>query len=218
MKLLLVDDNTFYLSRLTTFLQSNGIEVLGTANDGLEALIKVEMLRPEIILMDIEMGGCGGIEATRLIKKDFPEIEIVMLSISDEDEHLFEAIRAGASGYLLKNMDGKDFLTELRRLVTGDTPLAPGFARRILQELAQSDRGAKTVVGEKGAPAKEPPTLTARQSEILNLLAQGQTYKEIGKALQIQQSTVKYHMNEILSKLHLANRAQLIAYAANFKK
>ena len=208
MRLLLVDDNPLYIEGLKDYLQDNGVEVVGTAGDGLEAVAKVEMLRPDMIVMDVQMAGCDGIEATRLIKRDFPEIEIVMLSVSEDDEHLFAAIRAGASGYLLKGMEAPLFLAELRRLAAGEAPLAPGMARRILREFAGRER--------EPAPetAAERPALSARQGEVLRMLAEGMIYKEIGATLGIREITVRYHVNEILGKLHLANRAQLLAHAA----
>lgn len=214
MKLLLVDDNFLYLEGLKSLLQDNGIEVTGTASNGLEALNKVEMLQPDMIVMDVQMDGCDGIEATRLIKQDFPEIEIVMLTVSEEDEHLFAAIRAGASGYLLKGMDSQQFMAELCRLADGEAVLAPGMAKRIMREFAVQ---GQDVGFEKQAvkPAMtEQPELSDRQAEVLNLLAQGMTYKEIGIALDIRESTVRYHVNEIISKLHLANRTQLLTHIA----
>ena len=213
MKVLLVDDNALYLEGMASFLLAEGIEVAGTAGDGLEALAKVEMLRPDVILMDVEMPGCNGIEATRIIKRDFPKTEIIMLTIYDEDEQLFAAIRAGASGYLLKSMEAGRFLTELRRLAAGETPLAPGLARRILQEFSQLKNALTPEAGS--TKLKAPlPVLTDRQDEILRHLAEGLTYREIGAKLKIQEVTVRYHVHEIMGKLHLANRAQLIAHAA----
>ena len=210
MRVLLVDDNSLYLEGLRCFLLENGIEVAGTASDGLDALNKVEMLRPDIILMDVEMSGCGGIDATSIIKRDYPWIEIVMLSVSEEDDHLFKAIRAGASGYLLKNMAAGLFLTKLQQLFQGDAPFAPEMARRILKEVAHPSKGLT-----QSAPDEEAESnLTERQLEVLRMLAQGQTYREIGLALEIREVTVRYHVNELIRKLHLANRSQLIAYAS----
>lgn len=209
MKILLVDDNILYLEGLKSFLQDNGVEVIGTAANGLEALNRVAMLQPEMIVMDIEMAGCDGIEATRLIKQDFPEIEIVMLTVSEDDEHLFAAIRAGASGYLLKGMDSQQFLAELWRLAAGEAVLARGMAKRILREFAEQGQSVRNK--EQVKPEKEQPELSARQAEVLKLLAQGMTYKEIGAVLTISERTVCYHVNEIISKLHLANRTQLLA-------
>lgn len=215
MKLLLVDDNILYLEGIKNFLEDNGVEVLGTAADGLEAVNKVEMLHPDMIVMDIEMAGCDGIEATRLIKQDFPEIEIVMLTVSEEDEHLFAAIRAGASGYLLKGMDTQQFLEELEKLAAGEAVMAPGMAKRILREFASQAQNTGSASECMNPFEPEQSELSPRQTEVLKMLAQGMTYKEIGDALTIREGTVRYHMYEILNKLHLANRTQLITYAAS---
>lgn len=210
MRVLLVDDNSLYLEGLRCLLQENGIEVAGTASDGLDALNKVEMLKPDVILMDVEMSGCGGIDATAIIKRDYPWIEIVMLSVSQEDEHLFNAIRAGASGYLLKSMDAGMFLAKLKLLFQGDAPFAPQMARRILREVTAPDQSLMRCSAEEDAES----VLTERQLEVLRMLAQGRTYREIGLALEIREITVRYHVNELMRKLHLANRSQLIAYAS----
>jgi two-component system NarL family response regulator len=212
MKLLLVDDNFLYIDGLKDFLEDNGIEVVGTACNGLDALNKAAMLQPDTIVMDVQMGGCDGIQATQRIKREFPDVEIIMLTVCEDDEHLFAAIRAGASGYLLKGMDAVQLLAKLQQLADGETPLAPGMARRILREFA-----GQPSIGTDGVYAKsaelEQPKLSARQAEVLKMLAQGMTYKEIGTALNIREITVRYHVNAILDKLHLANRTQLIAHA-----
>lgn len=211
MKILLVDDNFLYSNGLQCFLQDNDIEVVGTAVSGLEAINKAAMLGPDVILMDVKMAGCDGIETTRIIKQDFPHIEIVMLTVCEEDEHLFAALRAGASGYLLKGMDAGKLLADLRRLADGEPPLAPGMARRILQEFSDGQQPSQT----KKPDTKEPgPKLSSRQAEVIKLLAQGKTYKEIGAALNIRDVTVRYHVYEVLNKLHLSNRAQLIAHVS----
>lgn len=213
MKLLLVDDNQFYLPGLKNLLEKSGFEVLGMAGSGLEAVAKVEMLHPDMILMDVQMDGCDGIETTRLIKRDFPDITIVMLTVSEDDEHLFAAIRAGASGYLLKTMEMNRFPEELRRLAAGETPLSSGLAWRVLTEFAGRNQD-----GQPPQPiAEDQPELSSRQIEVLKLLTQGLTYREIGDVLSIRHITVRYHVNEILAKLHLANRAQLIVYASRLK-
>ena len=213
MKLLLVDDNQFYLPGLKNLLEQSGFEVLGMAGSGLEAVAKVEMLHPDMILMDVQMDGCDGIETTRLIKRDFPDITIVMLTVSEDDEHLFAAIRAGASGYLLKTMEMNRFPEELRRLAAGETPLSSGLAWRVLTEFA----GQKQDDQPPQPMAEDQPELSSRQIEVLKLLTQGLTYREIGEVLSIRHITVRYHVNEILAKLHLANRAQLIVYASRLK-
>lgn len=209
MKVLLVDDHPLFLEGLQNLLTARGIEVVGTAGDGLEALEKVRALRPDVILMDVQMPRCDGLAATRLIKAEFPEVKVVMLTVSEEDEDLFEAIKSGASGYLLKSLDAREFFELLSGLERGEAPLSPGLAGKILEEFARSAAGAGPA-SEAGKVAE----LTPRQMEILTLVAQGLTYKEVGEALCLSERTVKYHMGEILNRLHLENRAQVIAYAA----
>lgn len=209
MKVLLVDDHPLFLEGLQNLLTARGIEVVGTAGDGLEALEKARVLRPDVILMDVQMPRCDGLAATRLIKAEFPEVKVVMLTVSEEDEDLFEAIKSGASGYLLKSLDAREFFELLSGLERGEAPLSPGLAGKILEEFARSAAGAGPA-SEAGKVAE----LTPRQMEILTLVAQGLTYKEVGEALCLSERTVKYHMGEILNRLHLENRAQVIAYAA----
>ncbi len=212
MKVLLVDDHPLFLEGFQNLLATSGIEVVGTAGDGLEALDKARALRPDVILMDIQMPRCNGLAATRLIKAELPNVKIVMLTVSDEDKDLFEAIKSGASGYLLKSLDVKEFFEHLSGLAQGEAPLSRGLAGKILEEFShQADgAGAATQVEEEGSQTKG---LTPRQMEVLTLVAQGLTYKKVGAALCLSERTVKYHMREILKRLHLDNRAQVIAYA-----
>jgi two-component system NarL family response regulator len=207
MKVLLVDDHPLFLEGLQNLLATRGIEVVGTANDGLEALEKARALRPEVILMDIQMPRCDGLAATRLIKAEMPEVKIVMLTVSEEDEDLFEAIKSGASGYLLKSLDAGKFFDLLSGLRRGEAPLSPGLAAKILDEFARHPPAGSETCGRG-------QELTSRQMEVLTLVAQGMTYKEVGAALHLSERTIKYHMGEILNRLHLENRAQVIAYAA----
>ena len=210
MKVLLVDDHPLFLEGLQNLLATRGIEVVGTASDGLEALEKARALRPEVILMDIQMPRCDGLAATRLIKAEMPDVKIVMLTVSEEDEDLFEAIKSGASGYLLKSLDAGKFFELLSGLDRGEAPLSPGLAARILEEFARRPpAGSETCEGVQ--------ELTPRQMEVLTLVAQGMTYKEVGAALHLSERTIKYHMGEILDRLHLENRAQVIAYAARMR-
>ncbi|HOU14790.1 MAG TPA: response regulator transcription factor [Anaerolineae bacterium] len=207
MQVLLVDDHPLFVDGLRDLLTRRGITVVGVARDGLEALQQARVLRPEIILMDIQMPNCDGLAATRLIKAELPAIKIVMLTMLEDDENLFEAIKSGACGYLLKTLDTNDFMQLLEGLARGESPLAPGLASKILQELAHSPRaaasGADTLLAE----------LTSRQRQILELAAQEMTYKEIGATLGLAERTIKYHMGEIVQRLHLENRAQVVAYA-----
>ena len=211
MKVLLVDDHLLFLEALQNLLAARGIEVAGTARDGLDALAQARALRPDVILMDIGMPRCDGLAATRAIKAELPDVKIVMLTVSAEDEDLFEAIKSGASGYLLKSLDAGQFFELLSDLERGEVVLSNGMATRVLEEFARQAGRAEpaTEVGEEDTPG-----LTPRQREVLTLVARGLKYKEVAAALCLSESTIKYHMGEILERLHLRNRAQAIAYAA----
>lgn len=210
MRILLVDDHPLFMDGLKDLLTANDIEVTGTATNLRDAVRQVRATRPEVILMDVQMPGGDGIEATRLIKTEFPGIKIVMLTVSQDDKHLFEAIKAGASGYLLKGLPKEQFLTMLTGLSQGESPLSPGLAVKVLAEFArlQQERDLTSRVADKTA------LLSAQQVEILKLVAQGLTYKEIGHIIYLSEATVKYHMGEIMNRLHLENRSQVIAFAA----
>jgi DNA-binding NarL/FixJ family response regulator len=161
--------------------------------------------------MDIQMPRCDGLEATRLIKQELPEIQIVILTMSADDQHLFEAIKAGACGYLLKSLDAEQFFDLFAGLARGEAPMTRDLAAKILTEFAQQARRPPP----SPLPTTEPDSLTERQLEVLRLMAQGYTNQEIAAVLFITERTVKYHTREILQKLHLRNRAQVIAYAAH---
>lgn len=208
MKLLLVDDHSLFLQSLKVLLSTKGYEVVGTAGNGLEALKQARLLGPDLILMDIEMPECDGLAATRLIKAEMPQIKIVMLTVSTTDENLFEAIKSGASGYLLKSQSADRFLEMVAQVEHGGAALPPELAARLLEEFARQAQHVEE-------PVEEPPSdLTARQLEILTLVAQGLTYLQIGETLHLSEVTIRYHMSQILERLHLENRAQVIAYAA----
>jgi two-component system NarL family response regulator len=203
MKVLLADDNALFLEGLQNLLEDNGIVVLGTANDAREAVAQAIFLMPDVVLMDIEMPGESGIEATRTIKSRLPGMKIVMMTVSQDEAHLFEAIAAGASGYLLKSMPQMDFMEALEGMA--------GLAAKILAEFARREQQRKTRQ-RKSAP--QAPPLSERQMQILHMVAQGRPYKEIALDLGLAEATIKYHMGEIADLLHLENRAQAIAYAS----
>jgi len=208
LRLLLVDDHPLFLDGLRNLLTARGLAVVGLARDGLEAQEQARRLRPDVIVMDVHMPRCDGLEATRAIKAELPDTKIVMLTVSEDEEHLFEAIKSGASGYLLKSLDANKFCALLAELAQGETPLAPGLAARILAEFARRDTVPSSRRGTMGGV-----DLTPQQREILQRVAQGQTYKEIGAALHLTERTVKYHMGQILERLHVETRAQAIACA-----
>ncbi len=208
MRVLLADDHPLFLDGLKNLLSGRGVQVVATARDGLEALEKARRERPDVILMDIQMPRCDGLAATRLIKAELPEIKIVMLTMSGENEDLFEAIKSGASGYLLKTQDTEDFFAHLMELSRGEAPLSPGLAARVLDLF-----GGQGSAVEPGKAAPKDPPLTGRQREVLTLVAQGLTYKDVAAQLCLSERTIKYHMGEIIVRLHLENRAQAVEYA-----
>lgn len=205
---LLADDHPLFLESLKGLLTTEGYEVVGTARNGLEALNLARSRRPELILMDIDMPTCNGLTATRLVKAEMPEVKIVMLTVSASDEHLFEAVKSGAIGYLLKSQNVDDFLATLANVCNGGAALQPELAARVLEEFVRQAR--------QGEAAERPPReqLSERQTDVLMLVAQGMTYPQVGEVLRISEPTVRYHMAQIMDKLHLANRSQVIAYAA----
>jgi DNA-binding NarL/FixJ family response regulator len=209
LKILLVDDHPLFLEGIQNLLTARGLRVVGTAGDGLEALAKARALHPDLILMDVQMPRCDGLAATRMIKAEMPDVKIVMLSVSENDADLFEALKSGACGYLLKNLDARVFFDLLAQVMQGEAALAPGMTIKVLAEFARQ-AGGPAVASQESQPA---PTLSSRQMEILTLAARGLTYKEVGEALCLSERTVKYHVGELLRRLHLKNRAQLIAHA-----
>ncbi len=213
MKVLLVDDHPLFLDGLKTLLAIRGIEVVGTARDGLEAVEKARALHPEVILMDIQMPHLDGLAATRLIKAEQPHVKIGMLTMSDSDEDLFEAIKSGACGYLLKTEDTDKFFELLMGLTRGEVPLSPGLASRVLREFARQSSVGESLPNEE----EKKETLTPRQIEVLTLVAQGLTYKVVGAKLFLSERTIKYHMGEIIERLHLDNRQQVIEYGRRMK-
>lgn len=218
MRVLIADDYPLLIDGLISLLEAHGIEVAGTANDGLAAVTQALKLAPDLVLMDIRMPVMNGLEATRLIKAERPDMKIVILTTSAEDADLFEAIKSGACGYLLKVTSGSAFIEALRGLEHGVPPFSPGLAERLLREFARlSDEKAHTDEnGEKrGKGGAEKELLTERQKEVLKLVAAGLTYKEVGARLSLSEVTIRYHMSEIMEHLHLEHRSQVIAYAAN---
>jgi len=210
MKLLLVDDNCFFRDGLVNLLSAYNVKIAGTAGNGLEALQKMRSLNVDVILMDIYMPCCNGLEATKLIKKEFPKVKIVMLTVSEEDENLFTAIRNGACGYLLKNFQAEKLLKMLSDLEQGEPPLAPGMAMKIIREFAGHSEMGENVLTEKMEPIG---ILTKRQETILFLVATGNTYRQIAEKLYFSERTIKYEIKGILDKLQLHNRAEAVAYA-----
>jgi two-component system NarL family response regulator len=204
------------LEGLENLLEAHDIEVAGAATNGFEAVDLASELRPDVILMDIRMPGCNGLEATRLIKAKMPEARIVILTTSDEDDDLFEAIKSGACGYLMKSIDTEVLVDALNQAREGIPPFSPGLAAKLFDEFARvSDAEDPAPPPESPTADQTPPApvLSARQLQVLRLVADGLTYKEVGAQLYLSPRTVKYHMGEIMDRLHLENRAQVLAHA-----
>lgn len=220
LRVLLVDDHALFQEGLSNLLASAGIQVVGQARDGFEALALARRVKPDVILMDIHMPRCDGVAATRLIKANMPQVKIVMLTMSEDEQDLFEAVKSGASGYLLKSLQANEFFNYLAELQAGHPPFSPGLAEKVLDEFARQAAqpgGQPEPDIELGGMRCEDSlkaALSPRQMQILTLIAKGQTYKQVAETICISERTVKYHMAEILDHLHLQNRAQVIAYAA----
>jgi len=213
MRVLLADDHPLFLEGLRNVLAGRGVNVVGAANDGIQALELTRALRPDVVLMDIRMPRCNGLDATRLIKAEMPDVKIVILTMSEEDEDLFEAIKSGASGYLPKSLTPEEFMELVIGVLEGEPAIPRRLAARIINEFAQPEARSREPASPGPATGAVGRSLTRRQVEVLQMVAQGYTYKEIAAALNITERTVEYHMGEILNRLHLQNRAQVIAYA-----
>jgi two-component system NarL family response regulator len=166
--------------------------------------------------MDIRMPRCDGLSATRQIKALRPEIKILILTTSAEDQDLFESVRSGAVGYLLKSISGNAFIEALRGLEQGTPPFSPGLASRLLSEFAKlsgTEEGLSGLASRPKERAGQANELTERQTEVLRLVAEGLTYREVGERLSLSERTIRFHMTEIILRLHLQNRNQVLAYA-----
>jgi two-component system NarL family response regulator len=210
-RILLADDHRLLVEGLSNLLTAHGMTVVGIAGDGRAAVLQAFDLNPDLILMDLRMPVCDGLTATRMIKAQRPDIKVVILTTSAEDDDLFAAIQSGASGYLLKSISGQAFMDALNGLEEGIPPFSPGLAARLLDEFAR--RASQDAPPNAAAETTAPTDLTPRQTEVLNLVASGLTYKEVGQQLALSERTVRYHMAEIMARLHLEHRSQVIAYA-----
>jgi DNA-binding NarL/FixJ family response regulator len=200
MRVLLADDHALFREGLRSLLRTRDIEVIGEASDGSEAVALARELAPDVILMDLTMPGMGGLEATRLISAELPDVRVVILTVSEADEDLFEAIRSGAHGYLVKSTSSEEFFALFEALERGEAPLSRGLAGKMVRYLAAGGNS-------------ETAGLTPREDEVLRLVSEGKTNADIAADLTISEATVKFHMSNILAKLHLENRAQVVAFA-----
>jgi two-component system NarL family response regulator len=207
LRVLIVDDHALFRRGLQMVLDGEqDIEVVGEAADGHQALERAQELMPDVVLMDVRMPRRSGIEATREIRDALPHVRVLMLTVSDEEADLYEAIKAGASGYLLKEVSTDEVPEAIRSVMAGQSRISPSMASKLLTEFATWSR-------RSGPPGVEGPTLTERELEVLRLVAQGMANKDIAKELYISENTVKNHVRNILEKLHLHSRMEAVVYA-----
>lgn len=201
-RVLLADDHALFREGLAGIIRAQpDMQVVGEANDGLEAFVKAQELKPDLILMDVQMPGMNGIDAVKQIKQVLPEVIIVMLTVRSDDEMLFDALKNGAQGYLLKEIRSQDLLEMLRGVLRGEAALSPTMAGRVLSEFRRLSKG--------GIPEKEDDSgLTEREQQVLVQASNGATDKEIAATLNISLNTVKTHVRNILAKLHVRTRRE----------
>jgi len=206
-RILLADDHPLFREGIKIALGSNSdIKVVGEAKDGFEAIALARQTMPDIILMDISMPRCNGLEATLAITREMPHIKIIILTVSEDSQNLYEAIRSGAQGYLIKDLQPKQLFKAIEMIADGEVLLAGGVAAKILVEYRHHSPQA-----DSEQEIIDP--LTERELEVLGLVAEGLSNIEIADRLFISSNTVKNHMSNILTKLHLRNRIQLTTYA-----
>ena len=207
-RILIVDDHTLFRSGIKLVLQRHpGFEVVGEAGDGLEGVKRAKQLQPDVVLLDLHMSGTGGLEALRLLIEDMPETQVVMLTVSEDADDLLETLRAGARGYLLKNIDTEFLLESIQRAARGESVMSPQIAHKLADSLRAPAKG-KVVVADDNFGKLSP-----REREIIIMLAHGDSNKEIARALCLSESTIKIHVQGILRKLNIAGRVQAAVYA-----
>jgi DNA-binding NarL/FixJ family response regulator len=233
-RLLIADDHALVREGLRTMLSGeDGIQIIAEAKDGQEALSMCRNLRPDLVLMDVRMPVMDGLEATRKIKEEMPQVSVVMVTMHENPDYLFEAVKAGAAGYVLKDASGERLLGAVRRTLEGESVLNQELAMRLLVRLAREERdghsttrgasvasepaGSESATNHGGKTKKQLESLTPREVEVLKLLSQGQTNPQIARNLLFSVSTVKAHVRSILNKLGVSDRTQAAVRAIEFR-
>jgi DNA-binding NarL/FixJ family response regulator len=212
LRVMVVDDHALFRRGLQMVLDQEGdLELVGEAADGAEAIERAQELMPDVVLMDVRMPRRSGIEAARELKDTLPHAKILMLTISDDEADLYDAIKAGASGYLLKEIPIEEVADAIRSVWAGQSRISPSMASKLLSEFATMSKRADE---PRAVPA---PKLTERELEVLQLVAQGMNNRDIAKQLFISENTVKNHIRNILEKLHLHSRMEAVVYAVREK-
>ena len=207
-RILVADDHALFRRGLNMVLETEGgIEVIGEAEDGAEAVEKALDLAPDVVLMDVRMPRLSGIEAAARIREGIPSVKILMLTVSDEEDDLYAAIKAGANGYLLKEISIEEVADAIRAVTQGQSLISPSMASKLLDEFTSLSKQAD----EKQGP--HAPRLTERELEVLQLVAQGLSNRKIADKLYISENTVKNHVRNMLEKLHVHSRMEAVLYA-----
>jgi len=212
-RVLIADDQSLVRTGFRMILTANGIEVLGEVSDGLEAIEAAATLKPDVVLMDIRMPNLDGLEAARRILAADPRIRILMLTTFDLDEYVYEALAAGASGFLLKDVTPEHLVASVRLVDTGDALLAPSITRRLVEKFAAPGGGPAGAPTRTPAVHRDLAALTPREREILALMGRGLSNGELAARLVLSEATVKTHVAHIFTKLSLRDRAQAVVVA-----
>ena len=206
-RVLLVDDHALFRGGVKALLQRHDeFEVLDEAGDGLEGIKRARSLKPDVVLLDLHMPGISGLEAVKVINEEMPGVRVLMLTVSEDAQDLMEALRAGASGYLLKNIETDALLDAIRRAAEGDSVVSPQMTAKLVQGVRGQNRGGNAQI--------ERDRFSPRERDILEGLALGGSNKEIARTLDLAESTVKIHVQNIFKKLGMTSRVQVALYAA----
>lgn len=209
-RILLVDDHTLFRSGIRALLQrQSDFEIVDEAADGVEGIKRAKQHRPDVILLDLNMPGLSGLDALQLLVEDLPESAVIMLTVSEEAEELATALRNGARGYLLKNIETEALTSAIRRAAAGEPVISEGMTAKLVQQF----RSPSPVAASRNGTTPGATPLTAREREIVQGLVRGESNKEIARELGVAESTVKIHVQNILKKLSLASRVQVAVYA-----
>ncbi|PYQ60946.1 MAG: DNA-binding response regulator [Acidobacteria bacterium] len=207
MRIVIADDHALFRDGLRSLLSTQGHDIVGEAKNGREAIDLARRLKPDLILMDVQMPEIDGLAATRTLTAELPDVKVIILTATEDDAKLFEAIKSGAQGYLLKNLEADDFFSMLDRASLGEPALTPNLARKLLHEFARP-----------AADQHDQNALTAREREVLELMVEGITSnRRLAKRLGLSENTVKFHVRNILDKLRLHTRAEAVGYALRKK-
>ena len=201
MRIFVVDDHSLFRDGVISLLEAGGHTVVGQAGDGLSAVESIPGLKPDLVIMDIKMPVMDGLEALRQIKSASPDVKVIMLTVSEDEANLVDAIRIGADGYLLKHLNAKDFLEMVNGLERGEAALTRSLTTRLLKHMSTPE------------PESERSLLSERELEILKLVSAGKSNRAIAEQLSISENTVKYHLKNILHKLGVSNRTEAVMWA-----